>query len=1173
MWIKGVDLPRELVDAHQQGQLVVFVGAGASMAPPSSLPNFESLARDIYTERGVDFPDGLRERLDPALGELMDHYNVPVNERVAHKINMPGSRPNGLHAAIAALVRAGPTPRLVTTNYDMHLSQALEGAGIEEFHAPALPLGDDFTGLVYLHGSLRQEPRRLVVTDSDFGRAYLGEAWATRFLERMFAELVVLFIGYSHSDLVMSYLARGLGRSRGRYAITADPDSRHWRSLGIVAIRYEVVGGSHDAVPEAIQGWADLAGMGLTDHQRRIADLASLPLAPQEPEDVSYLEMVLADSDRVRFFVEHARGENWLTWASSQPTFQGLFEPSTEPTRCTQLLAHWFADHYVQDPALTATALMTVHRAGDRLGPPVWRAIAAGLSRDEPWLWAGHWLALLLQNSPEATLDTLEYALTHAHDWPDGGNAALTLFDHLTEPMTKLRPSFHPDAPLRAEIRLRGTDYWLRQAWQEVFRPQLHVLARDVLSMVDGQLSRAYRLLALGDTAVSTFDQLTFARSAIEPHEQDRHPRPVDVLVDAARDCLEQLLDQKDALAHGYLATWAESRYPLQRRLAVHGWAHRPDVDADTKVVWLLSLDRRWDYRIRHEVFRLIATAVPAANQRVADDLVTDLLAWASEPDVHPYEPYNALVWITRHAPDLQSAQRARADVEAAHPEWEERDHPDLTWTMENGFVEPKPPMTPEELHYRIADDASSAATQLRQHRSTDAFGEDTWSGTLGVVSAAVQQWPADGYILLDALAADDSAFAAAVINGWAAATLADDDDATDVAERIRTLDLTTPAIRDAVADLLSADGGAPSSSPVWYRLSAARNLARDAWTAIGADTSTSQPESWLGWAINHPAGKLAQFWLQAIATDWRTAGESWTGLPEAFRASLDALLTEDTDRGRAAETVLASQVHFFHNADREWCERSLLPRLAWADTDRARRTWDGFLTWGRPSNPLLQAGLRDHFRDAAAHFNELTEDTQRALLHQLAEVALRAEINPLEGHWLTNVISALPEGEPANLAENVTWRLARLPDDVAEHQWQRWLRKFWTSRLDGIPLVFSESEASAISEWIAYLDASIPEAVALAVRHPAHLRTHSNMLNDLRDDRIHSYAAAISELLTHLLRHTQEPFYECDRLRNVVQQLHASPNPPDLKPLIDRALRFCPPPNPGDAGRTGHGI
>jgi len=51
----------------------------------------------------------------------------------------------------------------------------------------------------------------LIVTDEDFGRAYLNDAWAARFLDRMFATFPVLFVGYSHSDTIMKYMARGLG--------------------------------------------------------------------------------------------------------------------------------------------------------------------------------------------------------------------------------------------------------------------------------------------------------------------------------------------------------------------------------------------------------------------------------------------------------------------------------------------------------------------------------------------------------------------------------------------------------------------------------------------------------------------------------------------------------------------------------------------------------------------------------------------------------------------------------------------------------------------------------------------------------------------------------------------------------------------------------------------------
>jgi len=63
------------------------------------------------------------------------------------------------------------------------------------YEPPALPVGDDFLGVVHLHGSLTQEPRRLVVTDINFSRANLREAWAARFLERMFASFTVLFVG------------------------------------------------------------------------------------------------------------------------------------------------------------------------------------------------------------------------------------------------------------------------------------------------------------------------------------------------------------------------------------------------------------------------------------------------------------------------------------------------------------------------------------------------------------------------------------------------------------------------------------------------------------------------------------------------------------------------------------------------------------------------------------------------------------------------------------------------------------------------------------------------------------------------------------------------------------------------------------------------------------------
>ena len=69
-----------------------------------------------------------------------------------------------------------------------------------------------FSGIVYLHGWI-ERPEPLVLTDEDFGRAYLTEGWAREFLQRLFAEFTTLFVGYSHSDVTTTYLARGLNQS------------------------------------------------------------------------------------------------------------------------------------------------------------------------------------------------------------------------------------------------------------------------------------------------------------------------------------------------------------------------------------------------------------------------------------------------------------------------------------------------------------------------------------------------------------------------------------------------------------------------------------------------------------------------------------------------------------------------------------------------------------------------------------------------------------------------------------------------------------------------------------------------------------------------------------------------------------------------------------------------
>ena len=129
---------------------------------------------------------------------------------------------------------------------------------------------DDFTGLVYLHGSVSEPASNLVVTAADFGRVYLTARWtAAQFLSAIFQSSTVLFIGYSHEDTLMKYLSLGLTAERDHhvYALCKRTDlPGHWEELGIIPIGYN----RHADLPLILQEWTGQSRNLMSDHREKV---------------------------------------------------------------------------------------------------------------------------------------------------------------------------------------------------------------------------------------------------------------------------------------------------------------------------------------------------------------------------------------------------------------------------------------------------------------------------------------------------------------------------------------------------------------------------------------------------------------------------------------------------------------------------------------------------------------------------------------------------------------------------------------------------------------------------------------------------------------------------------------------------------------------------------------
>ena len=231
---KGPDIPDALLQAHEEGRVVFFCGAGhflpcracrdskawwmrftASSAPRRMPSSRKHTPATSSTPRWTCWSGAC-----PASGW---RFAKPWRRRLQPKLRRKGA--TDTHAALLQLARSRDGAlRLVTTNFDRIFARTDQHAmkpAVPAYPAPLLPIPKNsrWNGLVYLHGLLPEHPddsalNRLVLTSGDFGLAYLTERWAARFVSELFRNYVVCFVGYSINDPVLRYMMDALAADR-----------------------------------------------------------------------------------------------------------------------------------------------------------------------------------------------------------------------------------------------------------------------------------------------------------------------------------------------------------------------------------------------------------------------------------------------------------------------------------------------------------------------------------------------------------------------------------------------------------------------------------------------------------------------------------------------------------------------------------------------------------------------------------------------------------------------------------------------------------------------------------------------------------------------------------------------------------------------------------------------
>ena len=985
MKIKSIDFPDPIITALRNSELVVFAGAGVSTGKPAKLPDFKGLVKKIEEETGENKEE---ETEDQFLGRLHNDKKIPVHKIASEILTGKDPEPTELHHNLLRLYGTADKVRIVTTNFDLLFKQAarkiFKDSQPKIFSAPALPSGERFHGIVHIHGDT-DNPSEMVLTDADFGRSYLTEGSARRFLVDLFQKHTVLFVGYSHNDPIMNYLARALPASNEvkRFALTEPKYSKHWQGLEIELIEYS----PPQALDEGIKGLADTVNSSYWKQKvTEVAKRSPPSSLEKETEDIIKYGFKEKDKELIRFFTVAARLPEWIDWLNDNGYLNNLFCVNKLKTEDI-ILANWLAENFACQHTNDLFRLISRHNFP--MNPRFWEILGRGIGLDRQNSLTkeilSRWVILLIKTIPnDIQQDDISAVLIEIgkccikHKTLD---SLMHVFYAMTESRLQVKPyssfldqEYNPNKKFEVAVSPVGGHHNLQQLWEKSIKPHLADVAQPLLQRVVQCLEEQHSILNSWKQASPNDYIRNSYRSAIEPHEQDRYPYVNDVLIDVARDCLEWLILKKTEATLQWCDQSIKSEVSLLRRLAIHTISECKKLTADEKTDWLLAHAGLYDMPAHHEIFRAVKIAYAKASPEHRKKIIKSILdfSWpngeeSNREEETAYQHFNWLAWL-QDGNSCELLQKALNDIKKHYPEFRKREHPDLlAWGSISLDDDLPSPLTAEELLAKLIDELLPKLLSLiKPEKITSIIRHQMRTAKiLTKVKKAAEKNFEWGNNLANALANKkkwDVDIWHALMQAWQELQFNED----KYRQVIRWLGKTelhphhTPVIAQTLRSLVEVQN---ESKPFMLTLLPEMNkLAKTLWRSLKHSKLSEENRDWLHKAINHPAGSLTEFWLFSLSLYREQQDPPPKTLNNEYRTILSTIIQESSPVGILGRSVLASEFNFLLGIDEKWTKDNLLPLfIKDKDIENFQAAWDGFLCRGH-LNPAVAKLLEEAF-------------------------------------------------------------------------------------------------------------------------------------------------------------------------------------------------------------------